>query len=311
MPTSLVDAAETLRAQAAQAPAAERGRTALLVCRVGGAWLAFEASHVQAILETRAPSPVPHTPPHVLGVISHGESALAVVDLASFFRLDGERAGGESARNAGEALGLERIVVASAGGLTAGLRCEKVAGVREVGGAFPPPHGVLQGERIVPFLVAELPRARGGRRRAGHGGAARGPAGEGMSAGRGCEVALATSQVGPYALALPLEQIAFLTAWDDLLDLEDEACLDLGRLLGAPSAPQGRRVAGLAGKGRELYVVLGEAVTVKPVELLSVHPLPAILAGAGQRFGCAGLVQAPEGFCFLLDAERLRGVSKA
>ncbi|HEY3447909.1 MAG TPA: chemotaxis protein CheW [Myxococcales bacterium] len=160
MPISLVDAAEALRARAAQAPAAERGRTALLVCRVGGAWLAFEAAHVQAILETRLPSPVPHTPPHVLGVISHGEAALAVVDLAAFFRLDAQRPP-EAARSAGEVLGLERIVVVSAGGLTAGLRCEKVAGVREVAGALPAPRGVLQGERIAPFLVAELAEPEG------------------------------------------------------------------------------------------------------------------------------------------------------
>lgn len=160
MPTSLVEAAEALRAQTAQAPAAERGRTALLVCRVGGTWLAFEAAHILAILETRAPSPVPHTPPHVLGVISHGEAALAVVDLAAFFHLDAQRAP-EASRSAGEVLGLERIVVVSAGGLTAGLRCERVAGVREVAGALPSPKGVLQGERIAPFLVAELAESEG------------------------------------------------------------------------------------------------------------------------------------------------------
>jgi hypothetical protein len=124
----------------------------------------------------------------------------------------------------------------------------------------------------------------------------------------GGEVALATSRLGRYTLALPLEQIAYLTAWDELLDLEDEACLDLGALLGLPVPAQGRRVAGLAGRGRELYVVLGEAVSVKPVDLLAVQPLPPLLEGAGARFGCAGLVRQGDDYCFLLDAERLRGV---
>ena len=131
-----------------------------------------------------------------------------------------------------------------------------------------------------------------------------------MSRPAASEVTVATSRLGQYDLALPLGQIAYLTAWDDLLDLEDEACLDLGRLLGAPLPPQGRRVAGLAGRGRELYVVLGEAVAVKPIDLREVHPLPPLLEGAGARFGCAGLVHQADGFCFLLDAERLRGVPR-
>lgn len=132
-----------------------------------------------------------------------------------------------------------------------------------------------------------------------------------MSAPAVTEVSLATSRLGPYTLALPLQQVAYLTAWDELLDLEDEACLDLGRLMGAPAPPQGRKVAGLAGRGRELYVVLGEAVSVEPVDLAAVHALPPLLEGAAARFGCAGLVRQGDGYCFLLDAERLREVRRA
>ena len=156
--SSLVDAAEALRAQTTRAPAAEQVRTALLVCRVGGAWLAFEAEHVQAILEARAPAPVPQTPPHVLGVISHGEGALAVVDLAAFLHLGNSH---DLRAGPSEAMALERIVVVAANGLQAGLLCNNVSGEREVTGTLPAPRGVLQGERLTPFLVAELPEAEG------------------------------------------------------------------------------------------------------------------------------------------------------
>ena len=121
------------------------------------------------------------------------------------------------------------------------------------------------------------------------------------------EVPLATSQVGAWRVALPLEQVSCVAVWDDLRPAE-ESCLDVGTLLGEPRPPNGRRVAGLGGRGAELYVVLGEAVTVRPVDLLRLHPLPPLLAQVGARFGCAGLVCADDGFAFLLDAERLRGV---
>lgn len=151
---SLVDAASALRAQTAQAPQGELARSALLVCRVGGTLLAFEADKVQAILESRPAEPVPHTPPHVSGVITFGEGALAVVDLARFLNL----AAGAPERSD---LALERVVVLADGGLQAGLRCEKVAGILEHLGDLPAPRGVLQGERLTPYLVAELTDAQG------------------------------------------------------------------------------------------------------------------------------------------------------
>ena len=122
------------------------------------------------------------------------------------------------------------------------------------------------------------------------------------------EVPLATSSLGPWRVALPLEQISCVANWDDLRPSEEQ-CLDLGVLLGEPRAPQGRRVAGLGGRGDELFVLLGEAVTVRPVELVRLHPLPPLLALAGAHFGCTGLVRTDDGFAFLLDADRLRGVA--
>jgi hypothetical protein len=132
----------------------------------------------------------------------------------------------------------------------------------------------------------------------------------GPGAASAADVPIATSLLGSFRVALALEEISCLAGWDDLRP-DEGACLDLGALLGAPARPpNGRRVAGLGGAGRELFVLLGEAVSVRPVGLWHLYPLPPLLAQAGARFGCAGLVRSDEGFYFLLDAERLRGVAR-
>jgi len=152
---SLVEAGQAARAEAqAQVPTEKQGSTALLVCRVGGTWLALEAEYVQTIMDVSPAVPVPHTPRHILGVISHGDGALAVVDLAVWLHLDGGAASSDLSTHG-------RIVVVRVGDLQAGLSCEKVAGVREVVGAWPQPKGVLQGERLNEFLVAELHEPEG------------------------------------------------------------------------------------------------------------------------------------------------------
>ena len=123
------------------------------------------------------------------------------------------------------------------------------------------------------------------------------------------ELSFVTSRLGAYRLALPLDQVSCIASWDELLPVE-ESFLEMGALLGEPRPARGRRLAGLSGAGGELFVLLGEAIGVRHVELRSVYPLPGLLVQAGARFGCAGLVHDEDGFTFLLDAERLRALAR-
>ena len=91
------------------------------------------------------------------------------------------------------------------------------------------------------------------------------------------------------------------------------ACLDPGTrwldaalLLGqSPAGDEERRWARIGAPETPLAVLLGGALTIRPVALSTVHPLPALLAPAAARLGCAGLVAEADRFAFLLDPRLL------
>ncbi|MBI5547776.1 MAG: chemotaxis protein CheW [Deltaproteobacteria bacterium] len=122
----------------------------LLACRVGETSLAFPAEQVEEILEDRPAARVPHAPEHIGGIVSWGEGSLAVVDLARFLHLGAPSSPGDDTQ------ARARIVVVTAGGLQAGLRCAKVLGIVDASRVLQVRPDTLQGERLAPFLRSEV-----------------------------------------------------------------------------------------------------------------------------------------------------------
>jgi len=149
--------AEAEEARALAHPLAQseaRTRAPYLLFRVATQWLACPAGQVEAILELQPATPVPRTAPHVLGLVGHGDSPLAVLDAARLLGLDRPEAGLDD-------LSLRRIVVVRAAGLRAGLVCERAAGVIELADSERLAPSVLLGPRLERFVAAEAERAQG------------------------------------------------------------------------------------------------------------------------------------------------------
>lgn len=149
--------AEAEEARSRELPRARAGaldRVPLLLFRVAAQWLACPAAQVEAILELQPTTPVPRTGPHVLGLVSHGDSPLAVLDAARLLGL-------EQPEERRDDLSLRRIVVVRGAGLRAGLVCERAAGVIELTGSERLAPSVLLGPRLEPFVAAEAECAQG------------------------------------------------------------------------------------------------------------------------------------------------------
>jgi purine-binding chemotaxis protein CheW len=117
----------------------------LFLFKVEGTWLAIDASLAEAVLDDVGSSPVPGAPPHIPGVVTHGDHVLALLDIARFCGLGEGRS----------AAGFSRTVVVSAGPMRVGVRAEGSAGVVEVPmGSVHAPQA-LQGERLLPHLLGE------------------------------------------------------------------------------------------------------------------------------------------------------------
>lgn len=94
----------------------------LLVFSLAGERYGVETASVLEVIPLRDLTPVPCTPPFVLGVVNHRGRILPVLDLRRLFDLPGQ---GMTEGN--------RVVVAEAGGMTFGIFADAVAGTLRVG----------------------------------------------------------------------------------------------------------------------------------------------------------------------------------
>jgi purine-binding chemotaxis protein CheW len=109
----------------------------LLVFALGGERYGIETAHVLEVVPLRELTPVPSTPPFVLGVVNHRGRILPVLDLRRLLDLAGQ-----------EVTEGSRVVAVRAGGMTFGIFADAVTGVVRVRtheAASPP--GTLTGNR--------------------------------------------------------------------------------------------------------------------------------------------------------------------
>lgn len=102
----------------------------LLVFSLAGERYGIETAHVLEVVPLRELTPVPCTPPFVLGVVNHRGRILPVLDFRRLLELAAD----------GVAEG-SRVVAAEAGGMTFGVYADAVAGTVRVGAheVGPPP----------------------------------------------------------------------------------------------------------------------------------------------------------------------------
>lgn len=119
------------------------------VCNVD---LAVPAMSVISVSGVDTPTPLPGSPPHILGLVATGELVLPLVDLQSLFGIPGGSPNDDAM--------FHRTLVVEAAGFEAGLVCHRARGLIAVTDAELSEPTILQGERLRPFLQAEL-EARG------------------------------------------------------------------------------------------------------------------------------------------------------
>jgi purine-binding chemotaxis protein CheW len=134
------------------APATTGERLELLVVVLAKERYGIEIAHVEDVFPLRELTPVPCTPPLVLGVINHRGRVLPVLDLRRLLDLTGE----------GIAEG-SRVVAVEIGGMSAGLYGDGVEGIVELGlDELSPVSTTLGGERqaflrgVTPDMLAVL-----------------------------------------------------------------------------------------------------------------------------------------------------------
>ena len=100
----------------------------LLVFRCGPAWLAVDAPAVEEVVEDANPTPLPHAPVHVPGLVIIRGRAVPLFSLARFFSLDApeEQRRGDSADDE-----FRRLLVVRSGEIQVGIRTGRVRGVLE------------------------------------------------------------------------------------------------------------------------------------------------------------------------------------
>ena len=120
----------------------------LLVFSLSGERYGIEAAHVLEVVPLRGFTPVPCTPPFVLGVVNHRGRILPVLDLRRLFELTGQGVPEAS-----------RVVAVEAGGMTFGIFADGVMGiVRLETDEVAPPPVALDGERqaIIRGITGEM-----------------------------------------------------------------------------------------------------------------------------------------------------------
>ena len=124
-------------AQPLAAPAATGKRLELLVIVLGEERYGIEIAHVEDVLPLRQLTPVPCTPPLVLGVVNHRGRVLPVLDLRRLFDLTGQGVAEAS-----------RVVAVEVGEMSVGLYGDGVEGIVEVGvDEVSPASTILGGDR--------------------------------------------------------------------------------------------------------------------------------------------------------------------
>lgn len=110
----------------------------LLLFSLGGGRYAIETAHVLEAVPLRALTPVPCTPPVILGVINHRGRILPVLDFRRLF--------GSAGQGVTEG---SRVVVVEAGGMTFGIYADAVAGTVRIAAheLAPPPAGPAGGRQ--------------------------------------------------------------------------------------------------------------------------------------------------------------------
>lgn len=134
---------------------AEGQLDSVLLVRVGETWLGLDSQAVEEVIAIETPSPLPFAPPHLLGVIIHGERVLPLVHLGRLLSLPAPP--DEDGRD--QSFG--RTIVLKAQGMSAGVLCDRAAGVVEVPGGRPEPLTLMKGQRLAAFLLGELDTPRG------------------------------------------------------------------------------------------------------------------------------------------------------
>jgi purine-binding chemotaxis protein CheW len=129
------------RAQALAKPLAEARSPAelldLLVFSFAGERYAIETAYVMEVIPLRELTPVPCTPPFILGVVNHRGRILPVLDLRRLFEL-----AGHGIANGG------RVVAVEVGGMAFGIFADAVAGSVRLGAdEVAPPPLTLAGDR--------------------------------------------------------------------------------------------------------------------------------------------------------------------
>ncbi len=114
--------------------------------------LALPASNVRSIDSVQPPINLPHSPPHILGLIPHGDGALPVVDLAHFLNLQAESAGEDDDGSEAQ----QRMMVIQQDDMNVGFLCRQVLGVRTVQEGDLEPPRLLTGGRLGEFIRHEL-----------------------------------------------------------------------------------------------------------------------------------------------------------
>jgi purine-binding chemotaxis protein CheW len=95
----------------------------LTVFVLAGARYGIAAAYVLEVTSLRELTPVPCTPPHILGVVNHRGRILPILDLRNLFALAAQDVTAEG-----------RIVAVEAGGMTFGILADAVLGTIRVGG---------------------------------------------------------------------------------------------------------------------------------------------------------------------------------
>jgi purine-binding chemotaxis protein CheW len=126
-------------AQPLGAPATTDDSLQLLVIALAGERYGIELARILDVFPLRELTPVPCTPPFVLGVINHRGHVLSVLDLRRLFDLAGQGVAAES-----------RVVAVEVGQMRVGLYGDAVEGIVEVAaGEISPASTVLGGAHQV------------------------------------------------------------------------------------------------------------------------------------------------------------------
>ena len=94
----------------------------LAVFVLAGARYGIEAAYVLEVAPLRELTPVPCTPPHILGVMNHRGRILPILDLRNLFALAAQEMTAES-----------RVVAVEVDGMTFGILADAVLGTMQVG----------------------------------------------------------------------------------------------------------------------------------------------------------------------------------